>query len=163
MGHGLTLPAAVGDRRQFDGILQRLCERTGRRLRRHRFLGRVVSLWVGYDKDFADGGGFGGRRTLDHVTDSGQDIFQAAVTLVPGPGLPAPVRHVQVSVSDLRRDALQLSLLEDRVRQRDLQQALDAINDRFGDFTIMPATTMLDTFPRRDGPPGHGFCKRFEV
>ncbi len=85
------------------------------------------------------------------------------MTLVPGPGLPAPVRHVQVSVSDLRRDALQLSLLEDRVRQRDLQQALDAINDRFGDFTIMPATTMLDTFPRRDGPPGHGFCKRFEV
>jgi DNA polymerase-4 len=163
VGHGLTLPAAVNDRRQFDGILQRLCERTGRRLRRHGFLGRVVSLWVGYDKDFSDGGGFGGRRTLDHVTDSGLAIFQAAETLVPALGLPAPVRHVQVSICDLRRDAMQLSLLEDRVQQRQLQQAMDAINDRFGDGAIMPATILLDKFPKRDGPPGHGFCKRFEV
>jgi DNA polymerase-4 len=163
VGHGLTLPASVSDRRQFDGILQRLCERTGRRLRRHNFLARAVSLWVGYDKDFSDGGGFGGRRVLDHVTDSGQALFQAAETLVPAFGLPAPVRHVQVTVGDLRRDALQLSLMEDRVRQRTLQQAMDAINDRFGDDAILPATILLDKFPKRDGPPGHGFCKRFEV
>ena len=53
--------------------------------------------------------------------------------------------------------------LEDRVRQRNLQQAMDLANDKFGEFTLMRGTLLFDTFPLRNGPPGHGFCKRFTV
>jgi len=73
------------------------------------------------------------------------------------------VRRVNVTVSDLRRGDLQLSLLEDRVKQHDLQHALDAVNDRFGEFTIMRGALLHDPFPLRNGPPGHGLCKRFDV
>ena len=100
---------------------------------------------------------------LTHYTDDGQEIFAAVQSLMPPFGLPEPARQVQVTAADLRHDALQLSLLEDRVRRRRLQQAMDAVNDRFGEFSIMPATVLLDTFPLRNGPPGHGFCKRFAV
>ena len=165
MGHGVTLPEAVNSRRTFDGVLLRLCERIGRRLRAGRFLGRLVHLHVGYDSDNWRGPmlGFGGRRKLDAHTDDSLQIYAAAQSLLPGPGLAQPVRRVNVCVSDLRRGDLQLSLVEDRVKQHNLQQAVDAVNDRFGEFTVMRGALLHDTFPLRNGPPGHGLCKRFNV
>ncbi len=163
MGHGVTLPEPVFTRRVLDGILLRLCERTGRRLRNGGFQGKTVHLWVGYDHDYSGERGTGGRRSLPHYTDTSQEIFQAASALLPGPTLPCPVRQVHLCVSGLRRDAVQLSLLEDRVRQRKLQAAMDAVNDRFGELTIVRGTTMFDPFPARTGPPGHGLCKRFPI
>jgi DNA polymerase-4 len=162
MGHGLTLPEAVSSRRQLDGILYRLCERTGRRLRRKNFLGKTVHLYVRYD-GLENAEGFGGRRSLTHYTDDCAEIYQTVQSLIPGAGLAAPVRQVQISISHLRHDALQLSLLEDRVKQRNLQLALDQVNDKFGEFTIMRGTQLFDTFPLRNGPPGHAFCKRFNI
>jgi DNA polymerase-4 len=162
ISHGLTLPEAVSTRRQLDGILLRLCERTGRRLRRKEFLGRTVHLWVRYD-GFDNPGGFGGQRHLPAYTDDSQQIYQAAQSLIPGPGLQQPVRQLQVGISALRHNAVQLSLLEDRVRQRALQQVMDLANDKFGEFTLMRGTLLFDTFPLRNGPPGHGFCKRFAL
>jgi len=162
VGHGLTLPEAVPQRGALVGILQRLCERVGRRLRRLGLMGRTLHVWARYD-GHEPHDGFGGRRTLPHCTDVSQEIFQSALAFVPQPALPHPVRQLQVTMSDLRRNVLQLSLLEDRVRQRDAQRAMDQVNDRFGDFSVMPATVLLDTFPLRNGPPGHGFCKRFAI
>ena len=165
MGHGLTLPEAVKGRRTFDGVLLRLCERIGRRLRAGRFLGRAVAMYVGYDSEDWRGPmlGFGGGRRLPAHTDDSLRIYQAAQSLMPGPGLARPVRRVNVTVSDLRRGDLQLSLMEDRVKQHNLQQALDAVNDRFGEFTVMRGALLHDPFPLRSGPPGHGLCKRFDV
>ena len=81
---------------------------------------------------------------------------------MPGPGWRARCA-LQVCVAELSRHAVQLSLEEDRVKQRELQHAMDDVNDNFGEFTIMRGTTLLDTFPLRNGPPGHGLCKRYEV
>ena len=165
MGHGVTLPEAVQSRRAFDGVLLRLCERIGRRLRRGQFLGRTVSLYVGYDSADWRGPmlGFGGHRKLPAHTDDSLRIYAAAQSLLPAAGLAQPVRRVNVCVSELRRGELQLSLLEDRARERRLQQAMDAVNERFGEFTVMRGTLLHDTFPLRNGPPGHGLCKRFDV
>ena len=121
-----------------------------------------MHLWVRYD-GFDHPDGFGGRRSLEAYTDNSQQIFQAVQSLIPGPGLQSPVRQVHVTMSHLQRNALQLSLLEDRVKQRDLQSALDDVNDRFGEFTIMRGALLHDTFPLRNGPPGHAFCKRYAV
>ncbi len=107
--------------------------------------------------------GFGGRRRLPQASDNSFEIYQAAQSLVPPTGLARPVRRLQVCVADLSRHALQLSLLEDRVKQRNLQLAMDAVNDRFGEFTVIRGTTLRDTFPLRNGPPGHGLCKRYDV
>ncbi|MHB9132858.1 MAG: Y-family DNA polymerase [Armatimonadota bacterium] len=165
MGHGVTLPSAVGTRGNFDGVLLRLCERVGRRLRRRTFQGKTVHLFVGYDSENWQGPseGFGGRRSLIHYSDNSLEFYQAAQSLMPGPGLERPVRRVHVCVSHLRHNALQLSLLEDRIKQRHLQEAMDNVNDRFGEFTVMRGKLLLDTFPLRGGPPGHGLCKRFAI
>jgi DNA polymerase-4 len=159
VGHGVTLPEAVHTRRQFDGVLLRLCERCGRRLRRKGMLGKTVHLWVRFDGE--ETGGFGGRRTLDHYTDDTMAVYHAAQALVRE--LPHPVRQLGVTISGLRRNVVQLSLLEDRVRQQAVQRAVDAVNDRFGEFTVMRGSLLHDTFPLRNGPPGHGFCKRYAI
>lgn len=162
IGHGLTLPEAVSQRRQLDGVLLRLCERVGRRLRRRGLVGTEVHLWGRYD-GYENHEGFGGRRRLPHATDDSREIYRAVQSLLPGAGLENAVRQVNVTVGDLRRSVVQLSLEEDRVRRRRLQLAMDAVNDRFGEFTIGPAALQLDSFPLRNGPPGHGFCKRFAL
>jgi DNA polymerase-4 len=161
MGHGVTLPEAVTTRRQLDGVIWRLCERVGRRLRRQEVQAKALALWVRED-GFEAPHTWGGRRVLAHTTADTQAFFRVAQGLLP-PGLPHPVRQVHVYVDALHRDGMQLSLLEDRVRQRRLQGALDTINDRFGDCTINRATALFDTFPLRTGPPGHGFCHRFAI
>lgn len=168
MGHGVTLPAAVYQRAQLDGVVWHLCERIGRRLRRKDFLARRVSVWIGYDNAEQVGygrveQGHGGQRRLPHAADTSQALYEAAQLLLPPEGLPQPVRHVQVTASDLCHNAIQLSLAEDRVRQRNLQRALDCINDRYGDRAIVRSVARHDPFPARNGPPGHGLCKRFEV
>ncbi len=123
MGHGLTLPEAVDNRQQFDGILLRVCERIGRRLRGRGFLGASVHLSVGYDGEWGGPSlGFGGRRRLPHASDNSLEIYRAAQSLVPAAGLAQPVRRLQVCVADLSRHTLQLSLVEDRVKQRNLQR-----------------------------------------
>ena len=164
MGHGVTLPEAVNSRREVDGVLLRLCERIGRRLRRGGFQGRLVQMSIGYDGDWRGPSlGFGGRRKLAQYSDDSLEFYQAAQALMPGPGLELPVRRVNVTVSELRHDARQLSLVEDRVKQRRLQQALDAVNDKFGEVTIIRGATLHDKFPLRNGPAGHGLCKRYAV
>ena len=162
VGHGLTLPEAVDSRRQLDGILLRLCERAGRRLRQRGFQGKTIHLWGRYD-GFDNPDGFGGRRSLSFYTDDTQHIYRAVQSLLPEAGLQSPVRQVNVTVSHLRHNALQLSLEEDRVKMRRLQGAMDDVNDHFGEFTVMRGTLLFDTFPLRNGPPGHGFCKRFAI
>jgi len=165
MGHGLTLPEAVHSRRTLDAILLGLCERIGRRLRRGSFLGRMVALYVGYESESWQGPmlGFGGHRRLPAHTDDSMAIYDAVQSLMPGPGLEQPVRRVNVCVSELQRGDLQLSLVEDRVTKRNLQRALDEINERFGDSSILRGIEKLNKFPRRNGPPGHGLCKRYPV
>ena len=54
-----------------------------------------------------------------------------------------PVHSLSVSCYGLVKEPLQqLSLLEDVQKKHDLTNALDAINERWGEFTITPATMM---------------------
>ena len=162
MGHGLTLPEAVNSRSELNAIIQRLCERVGRRLRRRDMLAKSVTLWVRYD-GFDDPGGFSGRHKFAHHCDESQRIYDAVQSLIPFSGMQQPVRQLNITVSELRHNVVQLSLLEDRVRERKLQKALDSVNDKYGEFSVIRGTILHDRAPLRNGPPGHGFCKRFNL
>lgn len=165
MGHIVTLPTPLTSREEFDAVLLRQCERLGRRLREREFLARTVQLTVAYDRSplRPDAGGFGGRRTLPTPTNETQTIYAAMQSWVPSPALPLPVRQVSIHVSNLCRDALQLSLFDDRLRQRLIQRTMDRINDRYGTATLARAVTLHSRQPLTDGPPVNGLRKRYEV
>jgi DNA polymerase IV len=163
IGHGMMLPEAVSRRSAFDAILLNLCDRVGRRLRRRSFLAGEVALWLRYDgREQREG--IAGHVGFPQHTDLTHDLYAAVQRLLPAGGLPQPVRHVIVTAGKLRRnDAIQLSLLHDRLRERTLQQAMDAVNEHCGQRALVFAATLLDRTPVKMGPPGHALCKRFDV
>jgi DNA polymerase-4 len=119
--------------------------RVGRRLRAAGLAGRVVTLKVKYE-DFSV---VTRRVTLERPTDGDRAVFEAAKALLPRVDLRRPVRLTGISVSGFAGEGErgQLDLFgepgpppsPDEERRKALDAAVDAISERFGTGTVVPA------------------------
>jgi len=152
MGHSYTLEKNTRDPDLIHRHLLRLSEMVGRRLREAGFAGRTVTLTLRY----ANMHTFTRQRSLQEHLDDGYAIYQAALPILHRQLQKDrhAVRLVGVSVSNLVR-AHQLNLFADK-RWRDILSVMDAINDRYGEFTIRRAS-LLDLSIR---DKTHGFAGR---
>jgi len=132
IGHSWTLPQDVSDRKRIEAYLLQLSEMVGRRARKYRFIGRRVTLTIRYP-DFET---FAKQATLPQHTNATHDIYESVLQTLDSIRLKDRVRLLGVSLSELVRDPDQMSLVRDKVREQALHSAMDAINDRFGDFKI---------------------------
>lgn len=150
MGHSYTLNR---DTRDIDVVrhhLLRLSEMVGRRLREAHYAGRTVHLVLRY----ADRKGFGQQRSLIDYLDDGFEIYKTALSIFEEKKDHRAIRLVGVSVSSLAKDIRQLSLFSNP-RQKDLLGALDAINDKYGEFTIKRASLVkVKVIPKSHGFDG---------
>jgi DNA polymerase-4 len=132
MGHTYTLARDTLNRDEVYEVLLRLSEKVGRRLRRDRYRGRHIWVYLRW-------GDFTGRAeglTLQRYIDDGFELYTLAREIMQDWRFEKPVRLVGVGTSMLVQDARQLSILpEDRRRER-LVAAQDLINNRFGERTI---------------------------
>lgn len=136
-GHGRVLPWPWPD---FDGAqewLAVLCHMVARRMRSHGHSARLVHLSV------ESSGGWGGskQRCLPVATDDEQVLFdtclQIAAQLDRQQRLPDEIQYIGVSVSKLYdRDRQPLSLFAHGQARQRLIDAMDGINDRFGDLSV---------------------------
>ncbi len=132
MGHSMTLAQDCSDRTALERHILHLSEKVGRRLRRGAYRGRTVSLVL----RFADFHTFSRQKRLRHAVNHGLDIHAAAMGIFRGIELTQPVRLVGVGVSGLERHAAQVPLFEDDRRRSFVAEAMDELNDRYGDFTV---------------------------
>ena len=132
VGHSMTLEQDSGDRSQIERHLLQLCEKVGRRMRRGGYTGRTVSLIFRY----ADFQTFSRQQRLRRSVNHGLDIYAAAAAIFGRLKLEQPVRLIGVSVSGLERQLEQFPLFEDERRRTFTAEAMDEINDRYGDFTV---------------------------
>jgi DNA polymerase-4 len=157
MGHSYTLPRFTNDMNEVKGYLLRLSEQVGRRLRRDHYRGNVIHLSLGLGNyQF-----WGKQRKIDDYIDDGYEIYQAAEKLIPSPspsgrggqGVRAlsPIRFVGVSVSGLIHDIDPVSLLPQRETNKMLLQAVDEVNDRYGEFTVERAAIMRTVIEHKSG------------
>lgn len=136
MGHMYTLPQRFRKPEFFMPVLYKLCEMVGRRLRRKALVGNIVYCYV-RDKRYE---GVGKSLNLGYELQDGRDIFMECSRAFGSlESLPRDIRLIGVTVAGLRVFSPQYSLFGDMERQRSVTAALDEINEKYGEFSIIRA------------------------
>ncbi|MBM4144671.1 MAG: DNA polymerase IV [Nitrospira sp.] len=145
IGHSMTFPKDLSQRRDIEAEILKLSEMIGRRARRYGFIGRKVSLTVRYP-DFET---FSKQTTLPDYTNHTHEIYKNAISILESIRLKNSVRLLGVSLSNLIKDCNQMLLFEEKRREKALLQAVDAVNDKYGDFKLIWASYLKQTEPPR--------------
>ncbi len=140
-GHTYALGKKTVDKAKLAPMLMKLCEKTGRRLRRHGYYAQGIHVsFVYYDHTY-----WGKGRRVRAPLYTTQDIFKHAMLIFNMQPHRKIVTNLFVTVYDLAsNEYLPKSLFD--VGKMDVvarSRAFDDINDRYGEFTVIPAA-MLD-------------------
>ncbi len=171
IGHQYALPKPTWDRKELSRLLAKLCEKVGRRLRRSGLTAGGIHLYLnfhnyqqaGRDNGFIGGDNLESGRSwhqghkVGSRLYSGGSIYRASKVLLERADISGKVRGMSITVYDLRpSNPEQLSLFKAELgmtsediksvkglgADRHVSDALDEINDRYGEFVITPATMM---------------------
>jgi DNA polymerase-4 len=132
MGHSMTLDQDCADTDTIERHILQLSEKVGQRLRRGQYTGATVTLTLRY----SDFNTFSRQRRLQQPVNHGLDIHAAAVGILHEIKLEQPVRLIGVSVSSLERNFSQMPLFAQERKRKFIAEAMDDINDRFGNWTV---------------------------
>jgi len=135
MGHHYTIPKDIHSREELEPLLLKFSEKIGRRLRAHGYRGRTIHLLL-RNSDLLD---LSQQQTLSEDTDDGYEIYKAAGRILDQWVFPESVRMLGISCSHLVKNYQQLSLLNDALKRTKVLEAMDQVNDRYGEFTVMRA------------------------
>jgi len=145
IGHSMTFPEDLSKGKDIKAEILKLSEMVGRRARGYGFIGRKISLTVRYP-DFNT---FSKQTTLPDYTNHTHEIYKRAISILNSMRLKDSVRLLGVCLSSLIRDCNQMILFEDQRKERALFQAMDAVNDRYGDFKLIWGSYLEQFEPSR--------------
>jgi DNA polymerase IV len=136
-GNTYALQKQTNDSRELAKLLMKLCEKTGRRLRRAKYSAQGVHVSCVYtDLSYWHIG-----RKFDVPIYTTRDIYIKALRLLNMSGYKKRVRNLAVSVYDLiPSTSEQLELFASPTHA--VSEASDKINDKWGEFVITPALMM---------------------
>jgi DNA polymerase-4 len=132
ISHSVTLEEDTSDANVLRKVLLQLSEKVSRRMRKEGFYGKRIAITVRYSDFFT----FSKQKTLSKWMNSGNEIFQQAFEIFGSISHPKPIRLLGVGVSLLKKEGCQLDLFEKREKKDNLLQAMDRVNERFGDWTL---------------------------
>jgi DNA polymerase IV len=150
IGHQYALQHKTGERDELRRLLMKLCEKTGRRLRSNELVANGIHLYL----RFANGQSWHHGHKTAHPLYATQDIYREANRLLATiPRFPDNVSHISVNVFNLAPcNPEQLGLFDSvgaagtmgaagggSPAQKALARAADLVNDRYGEFTVIPA------------------------
>lgn len=139
ISHSYTLPELQINPPVIQAWIRLLSEMVATRLRQQDLVSATVHLWL----NGPEIGNFGAQKTRSVAVNDGYEIYQRALKIMANSGLKNPrIRAIGVSCSNLSRGIYQ-PLLREEIRREGLIQALDRINNRFGEGSIYPAITVL--------------------
>lgn len=133
VGHSYCLPKKTTDKKYLCAIMYKLCEKTGRRLREQELEAQQIGLYASYTRA---GGISRNFKTADKMFTT-EEIAREALGFLGKADLAMPVSMLAVSVSRLTPVSAQMSLLENNLAIKDLSRALDKINNKYGEYTVI--------------------------
>ena len=134
LGHGKVMPPNTRDISTIFTYLSHMSEKLAQRLRRHQLEARhfSVSLRSRY-------GWLGGKSQTSKPTNDGSEIMTLCRRIFHDSWHGEGVNQVSVVALDPKPVNLQLDLFSQQdERQTQLNQAMDKINERYGEFTLAP-------------------------
>ena len=135
IGHGKIMPPATYDRQVLATYLLHMAEKIGARLRKHRM--HAQTFYVGL---LSDGGYVAHKFKTIRPTDDGHAIYALCQMYLAHYWSGWGAHQVQVTALDPRPANTQEDLfLAKNERLVRLNAAMDAINTRYGEFTLAPA------------------------
>ncbi len=132
IGHSMTLPEDVWERKTIKMYLLKLSEMVCARARRHGLQGRTVCLTLRYPDFFT----FTRQRALSRATNDTHTLYRGAKRTLRAIRLRAPLRLIGVSLTGIVEGSRQLPLFTEDRRRESLLTAMDEINNRFGRFAL---------------------------
>ena len=156
IGHSHVLLKRCHDLDFHRAVLMRLVERTGRRLRATKLTARGVFASVGFDNHESAGG----NRQLGHDIQGSKEIFDEVWQIIGDELCKNTPTSFAVGVFQLAPETPQQVLWPTKTRPG-LNTALDSINDRYGDETIIWGT--LSGLDDSHAPDRIGFRKTLPI
>jgi len=137
ISHAYTLPRDIVSQEEVAGVILLLAERVGRRLRRKNLAARGVWLYLRW----AEWGGWAKQSRVGRYLRDGYQIYQVACQIAAQAPNNTPIRLVCIGVHQLQTlSTVPRALFPDEQSQDQALQAMDAINDRYGELSIHRAT-----------------------
>ena len=142
IGHEETFAEDLRDKKRIEQELLTLCLKVGKRARRYGLAGRTVTVKVKY-RDFVQ---VSRSLTLPEPVADDKSLYRTGCLLLAKTEIVLrPIRLLGISLANLgpAEASGQLALFgESRARRKDcrLYKAIDAISDRYGSKSIVPAT-----------------------
>jgi len=133
VGHSYCLPKKTNNKDYLRPILYKLCEKTGRRLRNTGREAQGINIYMAYTR----GGGVGKSWKVVEKIFTTEEIFDLASFWFERVELLFPVRMIAVAVFRLSETTNQMSMFEDKLSLKDLSKAVDKLNDKYGEFTVV--------------------------
>jgi DNA polymerase-4 len=139
MGHGKVMPPNTTSQAVVEAFLMHMCEKLGARLRHHRF--KAQHFFAGLlHNEFGWLGSKG--KSIQPINDS-NEIFRLASFLIYQKWKGEPVFQIQVTALDPSGAGFQMDFFSKANSKREfLYDALDEINDKYGEFTITPVSML---------------------
>ncbi len=147
ISHEHTFNEDTPDAAKIEGMIARLAEMVGRRLREHRLFARTIQIKLRYS-DFST---FTRSHTLDHATNLDIELLEEARRLFRNNWTRGAVRLIGVHAGSLDDEQGQLNLLDGGKSEqwRKALTAMDHIRDKFGESSVSIAAGMKARFRER--------------
>jgi DNA polymerase-4 len=135
IGHGKVMPPGTKDKNVLLTYFQHMSEKVGIRLRRHQFLSDT--FFIGVKTEL---GWLSTKAKLQNSTDDGGTIYEICLEFVEKYYQGQQCRQVQVTALSPEHGKQQDLFIDNDAKHKreSLNQAMDDINERYGEFTVAP-------------------------
>lgn len=134
LGHGKVLPPGTRDEALLLTYFLHMSEKVGARLRRHELTAQHFFIGLRAAHDW-----IGDKLWLVEPGNDGKAIYKLCRWVLKNNWHGEPVSQVQVTALDPQPGRCQLTLFDRYDKADQLNQVMDSINQRYGEFTLAPA------------------------
>ncbi|OGG25367.1 hypothetical protein A3A59_02035 [Candidatus Gottesmanbacteria bacterium RIFCSPLOWO2_01_FULL_42_10] len=138
IGHQYALPKRTTNVKEIEQLLCKLVEKVGRRLRDNNLTACGMHLAIGYDDGFWHLG-----HKFPQKMYASSDLFAASKILLKEALPLKPVRSLAITCFALEENLYtQTSIFQDELKKRAITKAMDRVNDKWGEFSVIPGTML---------------------